>query len=255
MQTKVFSIVFILFGIFCGLLFLPPYLKSIINAGNIAGMGISILLILYGCFFSRMNHAIAALWQYRNGKILLSIASLICVVGLVLVIIITSCIVKAATNEPPKNTTAIVLGCAVHGTRPSLMLERRLEAALAYLEENPEASAILSGGQGPGEDITEAQCMFEYLTRHGISENRLYLEGVSENTEENIRYSKEILKTLQQETEIAIITNEFHQYRASILAKDAGLVPYSVNGKSVSYLLPTYYVRELMAVLKQWIFS
>lgn len=247
------SAFFLIIGIFCLLLFLPPFLKSIVNLGNITGTGISLLLIAYGLFFTKINAVIAVLWQKRMGKILLSFSGIVCIMIFLLTTAITICLISASQAKPPRNTNAIVLGCAVHGTRPSLMLQRRLKAALIYLEENPSANAILSGGKGPGENITEAQCMFEYLTEHGISEDRLYLEDQSENTAQNIQYSKVILQKLQTEKTIAIITNEFHQYRAGILAKNAGLSPYSVNAKTLFYLFPTYYIRELYAVLREWI--
>lgn len=250
-----FSTVILTLGFINALLFLPPFLKAIINLGNLTGMGISLLLIAYGRFFTKINNIIIVFWKKPMGKIVLSISGILCILILLLTTIITICLISAALKKPQKNTNAIVLGCAVHGTKPSLMLERRLKAALSYLEENPSANAVLSGGKGPGEAITEAQCMFEYLTEHGISETRLYLEDQSENTAQNIQYSKEILQTFQTETEIAIITNEFHQYRASILAKNAGLTPYSINGKTLLHLLPTYYIRELYAVLKQWIIN
>lgn len=43
---------------------------------------------------------------------------------------------------------------------PSLSLKTRLDAALAYLEEYPEIPAVLTGGTGYGEEISEADaCM------------------------------------------------------------------------------------------------
>lgn len=253
MHTKLLPILFLALGILCFFLFLPPYTKAIINIGNITGMLFAFLLVVYGLFFTKINHTLVIFWKNGTGKIMLSAAAVLGMILFILTIMMTACMIKAAAKKPPENTTAVVLGCAVHGTKPSLMLSRRLTAALSYLEENPEAHAILSGGKGPGEDITEAECMFLYLTDHGISKERLHLEGRSENTAQNILYSKEILTSISSSQNIAIITNEFHQYRAGILAENAGLHPYSVNGKTVSYLLPTYYVRELFAILKEWV--
>lgn len=252
---KGYSSFFLIIGIVFMFLFFLPCLKSIINLGNLTGMGISILLILYGLFFSNINRTITLFWKKGVGKLCISFTAIICSIILVLTIILTFFMINAAVKKPPKNvnTTAVILGCAVHGKNPSLMLKRRLDAALHYLEENPSANAILSGGKGSGEDISEAQCMFDYLTANGISKDRLYLEDRSKNTKENIQYSKEILQDIQKSSDIVIITNEFHQYRAGILARNEGLNVYSINGKTVSYLLPTYYIRELYAILNQWI--
>ncbi len=248
------SVIIIIIGILGILCFLPPFFRSIINLGNLTGMGVSVLIFLYGIFFVKINHLIFLLWHHSIGKWAVIFSGIVLAVILLLTVIITGCLISSAAKPPSRNdTAAIVLGCAVHGTRPSLMLETRLQAALTYLEENPERKAILSGGKGPGEDITEAQCMFTYLTEHGISKDRLFLEENSTDTRENLIFSKKILDTFQTGKKVVIITNEFHQYRAGILAKELGLSPRSVNAHTLFYLLPTYYVRELYAVLHEWI--
>ncbi len=73
----------------------------------------------------------------------------------------------------------IVLGAHVAGTRLSKALLERTRRALRYLEENPETRAVLSGGQGQGEQISEAEAMYRYLTEHGIDGSRLILEDTS----------------------------------------------------------------------------
>ena len=63
----------------------------------------------------------------------------------------------------------IVLGAHVDGTRMTLALLERARRALLYLEENPGTKAVLSGGKGDGENISEAEAMYRYLTGHGIN--------------------------------------------------------------------------------------
>ena len=79
-----------------------------------------------------------------------------------------------------------------------------------------------SGGRGPGEDITEAQCMYEVLTKRGISENRLILEERSTTTEENLKYTGEILKDRGLDMTVTLVTSEFHEYRAKSDGSQAG---------------------------------
>ena len=57
------------------------------------------------------------------------------------------------------------------------------------MEENPETKAVLSGGKGDGESITEAQAMCNYLVEHGIDRERLILEEKSTSTTENLKFS------------------------------------------------------------------
>ena len=78
----------------------------------------------------------------------------------------------------------IVLGAGVNGTEPSLSLRTRLDKAVDYLERWPDIPAVLTGGTGYGEEISEAQCMYDYLTEYGVEADRLILEDRASNTAE-----------------------------------------------------------------------
>ena len=62
------------------------------------------------------------------------------------------------------------------------MLKHRLDAAYDYLTEHPDVPVIVCGGQGPDESISEAQCMYEYLTKKGIAAERITQEDRSTST-------------------------------------------------------------------------
>ena len=70
----------------------------------------------------------------------------------------------------------IVLGAAVHGDEPSLTLRDRINGAEEYLKKYPNSVAVLSGGQGEGENISEARAMRDALKKKGIDESRLVME-------------------------------------------------------------------------------
>lgn len=161
----------------------------------------------------------------------------------------TFLMIHSALHTPPQNTTAVVLGCSVKGTKPSRILEERIDAAYDYLSVNKDAVCILSGGRGPGEDITEAQCMYEVLTKRGISENRLILEERSTTTEENLKYTGEILKDRGLDMTVTLVTSEFHEYRANQMAARLGMKSYSTPAHTFFVYFPTYYVRELYGIL------
>ena len=113
---------------------------------------------------------------------------------------------------------------------------------------------ILSGGQGKGENISEAECMYRYLTEKGIAKERLYKEERSTSTRENLLYSKKIMEEEHLDFRVIIVTNEFHEYRASVIAEHTGITPSAVCGKTAWWLLPTYYLRELYGIVFEWIF-
>lgn len=145
----------------------------------------------------------------------------------------------------------IVLGAGVNGTEPSLILSERIHKAYEYLTQNPEVICIVSGGQGPGEEITEAQCMFDRLTAMGIDPQRIWLEDKSTSTRENLRFSMELIeeKTGSRPTQAAVISNEFHLFRASLFAKEQGLDMVGVPAKTTWITLhANYFLREIVAI-------
>lgn len=244
------QIVLIAIGILFFLWFAIPFAtQGIFNGGNAVGMIFFGGVILYGMFQKKVHFFLAHLCESRGGKAALFIAGILLVAAMTVAAAETVLMVKAATNRPPENTTAVVLGCAVKGTRPSRILQERLDAAYAYLIKNSEAVCVLSGGQGAGEDISEAECMYRYLTEKGIQPERLLKEEKSTTTEENLSFTKELLAESGLGNEITIITSEFHEYRANAMAKKLGFTSYSTPSRTFFVYLPTYYVRELFGIL------
>ena len=116
------------------------------------------------------------------------------------------------------NEYAIVLGAKVKkGNVPSLALRYRLEATLAYSKENPHVKFVVSGGQGPDEDIEEAVVMKNFLLENGLAEDRIIVENQSTSTYENLLFSQELLP--DNVDSVTIITSDYHLHRAKILAK------------------------------------
>lgn len=150
----------------------------------------------------------------------------------------------------------IVLGCGLKGSIPSGNLIDRLDTAIKYYGQNPKALIVVSGGQGPNEDCTEAGAMHKYLTDKGIPENSVIMEDKSTSTTENYIYSKAILdKILGSDYETVYITNSFHSYRAGRLAKLNGLNARAYNAHTkIQSLLPNY-SREVLAVIQLWLFN
>lgn len=233
---------------------LPLVVAGIINIGNLTGMAISVLFAGYMSFLPVVNDYVKNLWKKKVGKGVLCGCAVIIAGIAVLAAVETGYMINANAKTPAENATAVVLGCRVYGERASLSLVERLEAAYEYLEENPEAVCVVSGGQGPGENISEAECMYRWLTDKGIDGNRIYKEDKSTSTEENIAYTKEVIKQNGLNENIAIITSEYHSYRATVLAEKNDLSYGTAPGKTAIWLFPTYYIRELYAILAEWIF-
>lgn len=237
-------------GVLFFLWFAIPFVaQGIINIGNGTGMLLAAMLFGYGFYGKQVHRWVAQLWQRGAGRAVLIFAAAAAVCVLAVALTETVGMVRAAGRKPPQNTTAVVLGCSVKGETPSKILKERLNAAYDYLVENPEAYCVLSGGQGEGELISEAECMYRYLTEKGIAPERLLREDISANTEENLLFSQKLLEENGISGAITIVTSEFHAYRAAKTAEQLGMNSYSTPSHTFFLYLPTYYVRELYGIL------
>lgn len=226
---------------------------NVLNLGLFAIILLAILLFALCFFQNRIINFISKNKRKKSFKI--SAAVLIAVLLLIisLITVETVCMKKACESVPESNSTVIVLGCRVKNGRPSLMLRDRLNAAYEYLEKNPNSICIVSGGKGADESISEAECMYKYLVDKGIDKKRLIKEDKSKTTYENFEFSAKIIKEKSLSNSVAVVTNDFHEYRASLLAKKLSLDFGSVPSKTVYYMYPVNYVRELFGILYFWI--
>lgn len=232
----------------------PVVFKGMLNAGNACGMLASAALMFYGLRFQKIHQLAAELWQKKSMRIFFLLLALLIAVGIGLMIAACAAILCAASKQIPENTPAVVLGCAVKGSRPSRVLQERIDAAYDYLQEHPEAVCVLSGGKGRGEDISEAECMYQELVRAGIDDSRLYREAESVNTKENLENSIKILDELDMEAEaVTIISSEFHLYRGRWWAEKLGYENYGYAAHTDWRYLPTFFLREMIAVVHLWL--
>ena len=141
----------------------------------------------------------------------------------------------------------VVLGARVNGTVPSGSLRNRIQVGAEYLRDNPDTIAVLSGGQGSGEDISEARCMYENMLAAGIDPARLILEEESTDTAANLRNSRALIP---EGASVGLVTNNFHIFRALALARNQGWE--DVHGVPVAttlFSMPHYLMREFVGVV------
>lgn len=107
-----------------------------------------------------------------TGEIVKRVLLFLLVLGLLLFGVVEGLLLSRGRqeNDALPADAVILLGAGVNGETPSLILRSRVTKAAEYLRAHPETPAILSGGQGPGEEISEAECMRRELTRQGIPE-------------------------------------------------------------------------------------
>ena len=129
----------------------------------------------------------------------------------------------------------VVLGSGIIGKKVTPLLAARIERGMELLYSNPNAVLIMSGGQGPGEDIPESVAMAAYAVGKGVDAERIIMEQKSVSTEENLLFSRKLID--KEAPKIVIVTTAYHVFRALILAKQQGLkcVGFGAKTKMVFY--------------------
>ncbi|GAA2002520.1 YdcF family protein [Catenulispora subtropica] len=151
----------------------------------------------------------------------------------------------------------VVLGAGLlGGRRVSPLLASRLERGRAVFESlDPQASPMLivSGGKGSDERLSEAEAMADYLVERGFPAERLILEDRSRTTEENLVFSAELMRRERPSGyRSVVVTNDFHSYRAALIASDLGVPAQVVGSPTAAYFLPSATIREFIAVFVRY---
>ncbi len=217
----------------------------VFNIGNVAALLFCGLLIILTVFSSQAGKIIGRLAGHKAGIALLAALGVIMAVCVVYAVVLSIKMYSQQKNEPDEPELLIVLGCKVKGTYPTKMLRRRGDAAVEAMKAHPDVMCVVSGGQGRNEKISEAEAMRRYLTDHGIAGSRIIMEDKSTSTAENIKFSFDITDELGLGRDITIVTDGYHQYRASLIAKKNGAKRVTAYSADTEFrFIPTYWVRE-----------
>ena len=193
------------------------------------------------------------------GRVLKLVVTVLLVIGIAVFVIIEIPIVKAARTDAPDDCDYIVvLGAGLHGDVPSLSLRNRLDAALDWLESHPDCVAVVSGGQGPGETMTEGEAMSVWLEARDVDPSRIIVEDKATSTMENLEFSFKLIRESGGEPDgnVAIVTSEYHLCRAKLMAEELGVEAWGVAGHTTwPTLMLNYFIREAFAVTYYRIFG
>ena len=180
------------------------------------------------------------------------VITIILCIGLIIFALTEAVIIHASFGSPDEDVAyLLVLGAKVRTTGPSLSLTNRIDGAYEYLTEHPNTIAILSGGQGEDEPVTEAACMYDRLVTKGISPKRLWKEDKATSTWENLKFALDLVeqKTGTRPTKLGVVSSEYHLFRASLFAKEHEVEFVGIPAETTKISLKiNYFLREVAGV-------
>jgi SanA protein len=125
--------------------------------------------------------------------------------------------VFTAAAETPARTFAIVPGSRVHGGRPLLLLQDRLQSALALYQGGRVKAVLVSGNDSPA--APEARVMRAWLLDHGVSDSDIWTDGGGSRTRETM-----VRAVARYGVEGAVVcTQSVNAVRSIYLARAAGI--------------------------------
>lgn len=231
------------------LLLLGIFLYGFVTGHSFLGLILCGIAAVTVCYYVLSmigkRHPIAA-------KVLRTVLSSLLLLGILAAGVTLALILQASQGQTDTQCEYIVvLGAKVNGTSPSLSLSERIGAARDYLAAHPNAIAVVSGGQGPDEGISEAQCMYNGLTAGGISPERIWMEDKATSTWENLNFSLDLIeeKTGVRPDTVGLVSSEYHLFRASLFARDCGVTAVGIPAQTSWLTLRiNYYLREVAGV-------
>ncbi len=206
---------------------------------------IGILLFYNICDWTKNRHP-------KTTKVVKTVFTFFLVIGL-LVVGVTECLIIHASFGDKDETCEymLVLGAKVRNDGPSVSLMDRIKAAAAYMNNHPDVIAIVSGGKGADEPMTEAQCMYDELIKLGIDPNRIWMEDKATSTWENLHFALDLIekKTGQRPTKIGLLSSEYHLFRAKLFAQRCGVDAVGIPARTsrLSQMI-NHFMREVAGV-------
>lgn len=240
---------FLIFGIICILYFI--ILKLLIWSMAFAEFWLVSGLVLIIIFYLQTKNI--NLFNYFPPLLRKLIYALL-IVGLILFLILEVLIIyNGSLKEQNDSDYIIVLGAGLNGNKLSSSLRLRLISTIEFHKSHSNTKIVVSGGQGAGEDLSEALAMKNFLVSKGIPENLIIMEDKSTSTYENFTYSKNILEKEcinYKPIEVTVITNNFHMFRAKLIGERIGFKVFRYSAPCNITSALNFYIREAFASVK-----
>lgn len=212
-------------------------------------LALGIFIIIYVLSIDRLKNLSWFKKIYKPIKVIV-------LIGVSIFVLVEGAIILYPKSSLKTCDYIVVLGAGIRGENLTATLKDRLDKTIEYLDKTEcKGNVIVSGGQGPGESITEAEAMTKYLVGNGVPKDKIILEDKATSTYENLKYSKKIIEDSSgksiDDLNILIVTTDFHAMRSKLLAKRNGYGDVNLyTSETKWYLAPSMYAREFFAFCK-----
>lgn len=198
---------------------------------------------------------LTAIWRRsapKPAKVVRCVFTILLCVGLLILAGTEALIIHASLGSTDTDFQyLVVLGAKVRQDRPSLTLTNRIDGAYNYLSAHPDTIAVVTGGRGNDEPMSEAQCMFTELVARGIDPERIWMEDQAVSTWENLHFSLDLIEqqTGTRPEKIGLMSSEYHLFRAGLFARECGVESVGIPAKTTIFSLKVnYFLREIAGV-------
>jgi uncharacterized SAM-binding protein YcdF (DUF218 family) len=132
----------------------------------------------------------------------------------------------ARRDEARPAQAIVVLGAAQYNGVPSDILRARLDHAYELWNREVAPVIVVTGGNQPGDQFTEATASADYLLTRGVPDERILREVSGTSSWESLAAASAFLKE-REITRVILVSDPFHSYRIAAIAGELGLEGYT----------------------------
>jgi vancomycin permeability regulator SanA len=158
---------------------------------------------------------------------------------------------RAARHDQARPAEAIVVfGTAQYNGVPSPVLAARLDHAIELYEKDLAPVIVVTGGNQPGDQFTEATASANYLIQRGVPDEDVLREVSGTSSWQSLAAAANFLDD-RDITEVLLVSDPFHSLRIRAMASELGLDAHSSPTKTSPIRGMTearYMARETVAV-------
>lgn len=138
-------------------------------------------------------------------------------------------------DEKCNADVAIVLGAATYNGTLSPVYEERANHGIYLYKNGLVKKIIFTGGYGKSNELSDSCAAKLYAVSQDIPEEDILIEEKSTITQENIKYSKEIMAKENLRTAI-IVSDPLHMKRSMLMARDYEIEAFSSPTPTTRYI-------------------